>query len=138
MTQQVVLLLKNPQNMTQQVVLLSKNPQNMTQQVVLLSKNPQNMTQQHINELSMKLDIEEILQKAEGICLQIRSCKEVPESVSSILGFHSEVSDSDLTDPGSRPGAGPRPAQRHDACSNGHGHLRETSSHNGCKVAFIS
>ncbi|KAG7218075.1 hypothetical protein INR49_020634 [Caranx melampygus] len=92
----------------------------------------------HINELSMKLDIEEILQKAEGICLQIRSCKEVPESVSSILGFHSEVSDSDPTDPGSRPGAGPRPAQRHDACSNGHGHLRETSSHNGCKVAFIS
>uniref|UniRef100_A0A8P4KFV3 Rab-GAP TBC domain-containing protein n=1 Tax=Dicentrarchus labrax TaxID=13489 RepID=A0A8P4KFV3_DICLA len=29
----------------------------------------------HINELSMKLDIEEILQKAEGICLQIKSCK---------------------------------------------------------------
>lgn len=30
---------------------------------------------QHINELSMKLDIEEILQKAEGIYLQIRTCK---------------------------------------------------------------
>lgn len=30
---------------------------------------------QHINELSMKLDIEEILQKAEGICLQIQNCK---------------------------------------------------------------
>uniref|UniRef100_A0A673AAD9 TBC1 domain family member 15 n=1 Tax=Sphaeramia orbicularis TaxID=375764 RepID=A0A673AAD9_9TELE len=29
----------------------------------------------HINELSMKLDIEEILHKAEGICLQIKSCK---------------------------------------------------------------
>uniref|UniRef100_A0A3B5MC28 TBC1 domain family member 15 n=1 Tax=Xiphophorus couchianus TaxID=32473 RepID=A0A3B5MC28_9TELE len=29
----------------------------------------------HINELSMKLNIEEILQKAEGIYLQIRSCK---------------------------------------------------------------
>uniref|UniRef100_A0A7N8YGY4 TBC1 domain family member 15 n=1 Tax=Mastacembelus armatus TaxID=205130 RepID=A0A7N8YGY4_9TELE len=29
----------------------------------------------HINELSMKLDIEEILQKAEGICLQIKGCK---------------------------------------------------------------
>uniref|UniRef100_A0A8C6T6E8 TBC1 domain family member 15 n=1 Tax=Neogobius melanostomus TaxID=47308 RepID=A0A8C6T6E8_9GOBI len=29
----------------------------------------------HINELSMKLDIEEILQKAEGICLQIKNCK---------------------------------------------------------------
>uniref|UniRef100_A0A3Q4B3U1 TBC1 domain family member 15 n=1 Tax=Mola mola TaxID=94237 RepID=A0A3Q4B3U1_MOLML len=35
----------------------------------------------HINELSMKLDIEEILQKAEGICLQIRSCKVLSESV---------------------------------------------------------
>lgn len=30
---------------------------------------------QHINELSMKLDIEGILQKAEGICLQIQNCK---------------------------------------------------------------
>uniref|UniRef100_A0A665VLP1 TBC1 domain family member 15 n=1 Tax=Echeneis naucrates TaxID=173247 RepID=A0A665VLP1_ECHNA len=29
----------------------------------------------HINELSMKLDVEEILQKAEGICLQVRGCK---------------------------------------------------------------
>uniref|UniRef100_A0A8C3ASI0 TBC1 domain family member 15 n=1 Tax=Cyclopterus lumpus TaxID=8103 RepID=A0A8C3ASI0_CYCLU len=29
----------------------------------------------HINELSMKLDIEDILQKAEGICEQITSCK---------------------------------------------------------------
>ncbi|CAL1594804.1 unnamed protein product [Knipowitschia caucasica] len=47
----------------------------------------------HINELSMKLDIEEILHKAEGICLQIRSCKDLPRSVSSILGFLSESSD---------------------------------------------
>lgn len=30
---------------------------------------------QHINELSMKLDIEAILQKAEGLCLQIQNCK---------------------------------------------------------------
>uniref|UniRef100_A0AAX7TDQ8 TBC1 domain family member 15 n=1 Tax=Astatotilapia calliptera TaxID=8154 RepID=A0AAX7TDQ8_ASTCA len=37
----------------------------------------------HINELSMKLDIEEILQKAEGICLQIRSCKVSAGSVFS-------------------------------------------------------
>uniref|UniRef100_A0A674C8R0 TBC1 domain family member 15 n=1 Tax=Salmo trutta TaxID=8032 RepID=A0A674C8R0_SALTR len=29
----------------------------------------------HINDLSMKLDIEEILQKSEAICMQIRSCK---------------------------------------------------------------
>uniref|UniRef100_A0A4W6C1H3 TBC1 domain family member 15 n=1 Tax=Lates calcarifer TaxID=8187 RepID=A0A4W6C1H3_LATCA len=90
----------------------------------------------HINELSMKLDIEEILQKAEGISLQIKSCKDLPDSVSSILGFTSDVSGSEPSNPGS-PWA-PRATQRQDACSNGHGHLRETSSHNSCKVAFIS
>lgn len=36
---------------------------------------------QHINELSMKLDVEEILQKAEGICQQIKSCKVQSQSV---------------------------------------------------------
>ncbi|KAK1875744.1 Tryptophan 5-hydroxylase 2, partial [Dissostichus eleginoides] len=41
----------------------------------------------HINELSMKLDIKEILQKAEGIGLQIKSCKDLPASISSILGW---------------------------------------------------
>ncbi|KAJ8008842.1 hypothetical protein DPEC_G00082650 [Dallia pectoralis] len=43
----------------------------------------------HINELSMKLDIREILQKAEGICLQLRSCKDLPASVKEILGFNN-------------------------------------------------
>ncbi|XP_041795199.1 TBC1 domain family member 15 isoform X1 [Chelmon rostratus] len=91
----------------------------------------------HINELSMKLDIEEILQKAEGICLQIKSCKDLPHSISIILGFDTEVSGSDPADSGSPPAS--RPTQRPDACSNGLGHLRETSnSHNSCKVAFIS
>ncbi|XP_071058321.1 TBC1 domain family member 15 isoform X3 [Pseudochaenichthys georgianus] len=41
----------------------------------------------HINELSMKLELEEILQKAEGIGLQIKSCKDLPASISSILGW---------------------------------------------------
>ncbi|XP_059191716.1 TBC1 domain family member 15 isoform X2 [Centropristis striata] len=89
----------------------------------------------HINELSMKLDIEEILQKAEGICLQIKSCKDLPQSISSILGLDLEDCGSDLTPSGPAPAL--RPAQRPDACSNGL--LRQTaSSHNGCKVAFIS
>ncbi|XP_069572968.1 TBC1 domain family member 15 isoform X2 [Brachyistius frenatus] len=87
----------------------------------------------HINELSMKLDIEEILQKSEGICLQVRNCKDLPRSVSNILGFDSELRGSDPTDCGSA--AAPGPVQR-DACSNGH--LRETSSQHSCKVAFIS
>lgn len=37
---------------------------------------------QHINELSMKLDIEGILQKAEGICFQIQNCKVLSVSLS--------------------------------------------------------
>ncbi|XP_034004228.1 TBC1 domain family member 15-like [Trematomus bernacchii] len=41
----------------------------------------------HINELSMKLEIEEVLQKAEGIGLQIKSCKDLPATISSILGW---------------------------------------------------
>ncbi|XP_028285886.1 TBC1 domain family member 15 [Parambassis ranga] len=79
----------------------------------------------HINELSMKLDIEEILHKAEGICLQIRSCKDLPHSIGAILGFASGPTDC---------GTALRPAQ--DACSNGH--LRGSSSQHSCSVAFIS
>uniref|UniRef100_A0A3Q0S622 TBC1 domain family member 15 n=1 Tax=Amphilophus citrinellus TaxID=61819 RepID=A0A3Q0S622_AMPCI len=88
----------------------------------------------HINELSMKLDIEEILQKAEGICLQIRSCKDLPRSVAVILGFDDESRRSDSTDCGSA--AAPGAARRGDAVSNGH--LRESSSEQSCGVAFIS
>ncbi|TMS01083.1 TBC1 domain family member 15 [Larimichthys crocea] len=88
----------------------------------------------HINELSMKLNIEEILQKAEGISVQIRSCKELPRSIGVILGFSSEDSGSDPADCGPAPAH--RLAHRPDACSNGH--LRESCSQNSCKVAFIS
>ncbi|KAM6973090.1 TBC1 domain family member 15 [Aplochiton taeniatus] len=86
----------------------------------------------HINELSMKLDIEEILQKSEAICLQIKSCKDLPHSVSDILGFNTEPKSPRLQGPP----PSPRPEQRHDVFTNGHGHLTET--HNGVKVAFIS
>ncbi|XP_062277224.1 TBC1 domain family member 15 [Scomber scombrus] len=93
----------------------------------------------HINELSMKLDIEEILQKSEGIGLQIRRCKDLPNSISSILGFDREARGSDPTDPESPPTVR-APCRQQDAngCSNGHGHLRENSHNNSCKVAFIS
>ncbi|XP_069384503.1 TBC1 domain family member 15 isoform X2 [Paralichthys olivaceus] len=92
----------------------------------------------HINELSMKLDIEEILQKAEGISLQMRSCKDLPDLVRNILGFEANVSGSDPTDSAPPPAVVSRAAQRQDVCSALHTHLRETSSHNSCKVAFIS
>ncbi|XP_069048384.1 TBC1 domain family member 15 isoform X1 [Lepisosteus oculatus] len=45
----------------------------------------------HINELSMKLDVEEVLQKAEAICLQIKNCKDLPSAVCEILGVKSEA-----------------------------------------------
>ncbi|XP_054881576.1 TBC1 domain family member 15 [Poeciliopsis prolifica] len=83
----------------------------------------------HINELSMKLNIEEILQKAEGIYLQIRSCKDLPHSISSILGFDSQHRVSSQADSGSRP------VQQQDACSNGH--CRDNRSQN-CRGVFTS
>ncbi|KAK6488311.1 TBC1 domain family member 15-like [Huso huso] len=39
----------------------------------------------HINELSMKLDVEEVLRKAEAICFQIKNCKDLPYAVREIL-----------------------------------------------------
>ncbi|XP_031414224.1 TBC1 domain family member 15 isoform X2 [Clupea harengus] len=81
----------------------------------------------HINELSMKLNIEEILRKAEAICLQLKNCKGLPTAVAEILGFSSGEPDPDdpaggaeaaggtRTSPGAElgsglgPGPGPRP-----------------------------
>ncbi|CAL8263677.1 unnamed protein product [Merluccius merluccius] len=97
----------------------------------------------HVNELSMKLDIEEILRKSEAICLQIKGCKDLPHSVSDILGFNmdevaAEAPRSEVMEPrkGS-PAPSPSLTHREQAFSNGHGHLRE-SSQNGCKVSFVS
>uniref|UniRef100_A0A8C7FWY3 TBC1 domain family member 15 n=1 Tax=Oncorhynchus kisutch TaxID=8019 RepID=A0A8C7FWY3_ONCKI len=95
----------------------------------------------HINELSMKLDIEEILHKSEAICMQIRSCKDLPHSIIEILGFNTESElprlegreFGTLDSPQS-----PRPTQRQEVFSNGHNrHYREPLQ-NGCKVTFIS
>ncbi|KAK9516058.1 hypothetical protein VZT92_024019 [Zoarces viviparus] len=83
----------------------------------------------------MKLDIEDILQKAEGICQQIKSCKDLPCSISVILGLGPGPDpgvDSEVCDCGASPSL--RPTQRPDVCSNGL--LRGSSSHN--RVAFIS
>ncbi|CAL8376238.1 unnamed protein product [Arctogadus glacialis] len=97
----------------------------------------------HVNELSMKLDIEEILRKAEAICLQIKGCKDLPHSVSDIMGFNTyedaaEAPRSEGTEPVKRSHSpSPSPSHRGLAFSNGHGHLRE-SSQNGCKVSFVS
>uniref|UniRef100_A0A8C5X7T7 TBC1 domain family member 15 n=1 Tax=Malurus cyaneus samueli TaxID=2593467 RepID=A0A8C5X7T7_9PASS len=51
----------------------------------------------HINELSMKIDVEYILCKAEAISMQMMNCKELPQAVSEILGIEtsSVTPDSD-------------------------------------------
>uniref|UniRef100_A0A8C7PP14 Rab-GAP TBC domain-containing protein n=1 Tax=Oncorhynchus mykiss TaxID=8022 RepID=A0A8C7PP14_ONCMY len=93
----------------------------------------------HINELSMKLDIEEILHKSEAICMQIRSCKDLPYSVSEILGFNTESKFPRLEGREFGTLDSPRPTQRQEVFSNGHNrHYREPPTHNGCKVSFIS
>ncbi|XP_005753360.1 TBC1 domain family member 15 [Pundamilia nyererei] len=88
----------------------------------------------HINELSMKLDIEEILQKAEGICLQIRSCKDLPRPVATILGFDVESRRAGSTDCGSAVTFGA--ARREVGVSNGHS--RESSCEQSGRGAFVS
>ncbi|XP_011605983.2 TBC1 domain family member 15 [Takifugu rubripes] len=86
----------------------------------------------HINELSMKLDIEGILQKAEGICFQIQNCKELPRSIRTILGLESDQRSSERAERSAPPTATERP----EGCSNGH--LRESCSPGSGSVAFIS
>ncbi|KAG8439693.1 hypothetical protein GDO86_005750 [Hymenochirus boettgeri] len=41
----------------------------------------------HINELSMKLDVNDVLSKAEAISLQMIKCKDLPPTVCDILGL---------------------------------------------------
>ncbi|TNN58704.1 TBC1 domain family member 15 [Liparis tanakae] len=87
----------------------------------------------HINELSMKLDIEDILQKAEGICEQITSHKDLPQSISGILGPDLGL-DFEVCDCAASPSL--RTPQRPDACSNGLS--TGGGAPHGCRVAFIS
>uniref|UniRef100_A0A7N4P0W1 TBC1 domain family member 15 n=1 Tax=Sarcophilus harrisii TaxID=9305 RepID=A0A7N4P0W1_SARHA len=54
----------------------------------------------HINELSMKIDVEDILCKAEAISIQMTKCKELPQAVCEILGLQN----SEITTPDSDTG----------------------------------
>ncbi|XP_028311166.1 TBC1 domain family member 17 isoform X1 [Gouania willdenowi] len=49
----------------------------------------------HINELTMKLDLLEIIQRAEGIYLQMIQCKELPQTVQQVLGLYVSSSSED-------------------------------------------
>uniref|UniRef100_A0A8C1GPE4 TBC1 domain family member 15 n=1 Tax=Cyprinus carpio TaxID=7962 RepID=A0A8C1GPE4_CYPCA len=83
----------------------------------------------HINELSMKLDIEEILSKSEWVS-EILGLNTVTEPSAALETSEYGILES--------PQTSPRSTHRQDhVVSNGHSHLKETT-HNGCKVAFIS
>ncbi|KAM4747714.1 TBC1 domain family member 15 [Rhinophrynus dorsalis] len=48
----------------------------------------------HINELSMKLDVNDVLRKAEAISLQMIKCKDLPQAVCEVLGLKSSAASS--------------------------------------------
>ncbi|XP_072164909.1 TBC1 domain family member 15-like [Diadema setosum] len=41
----------------------------------------------HINELALKIDVDDILKKAEGIYLQLSQCEDLPSSIREIIGL---------------------------------------------------
>ncbi|KAL6102495.1 tbc1d17 [Pungitius sinensis] len=46
----------------------------------------------HINELTMRLDLQSVLRGAEAIHLQLTQCKELPQKVQQVLGLYSPSS----------------------------------------------
>ncbi|XP_064417842.1 TBC1 domain family member 15 isoform X2 [Latimeria chalumnae] len=69
----------------------------------------------HINELSMKLDVEEVLCKAEAIYVQMMNCKELPQAVCEVLGIklsNAATPDSDTSEHGGRVKGSPSQASQ--------------------------
>lgn len=54
----------------------------------------------HINELTMKLDVLEVLRGAESIYLQLSQCRELPLKVQQVLGLYTPPSSGDQVRPG--------------------------------------
>ena len=42
---------------------------------------------QHINELALRISVDDVLMKAEGIHLQLSRCEEFPSSLRDIIGL---------------------------------------------------
>ncbi|CAB1457466.1 unnamed protein product [Pleuronectes platessa] len=61
----------------------------------------------HINELTMRLDLQSVLRGAEAIYLQFIQCKELPIKVQRVLGLHVPPF-SDEDSPDSQPGEAQR------------------------------
>lgn len=62
---------------------------------------------QHINDMCFAIHLQETLKKAEGIFLQLKQCKKLPDPIKEILGFEispcSSSSSSNKTTPSSTP-----------------------------------
>ena len=75
---------------------------------------------QHINDISLTIPMEEMLQKAEGICLQMKLYKKLPASVKEILGFLPPSPSSSSSSAGT-PAPPPEPAPFPAPTTNGVG-----------------
>uniref|UniRef100_A0A8C5SFJ8 TBC1 domain family member 15 n=1 Tax=Laticauda laticaudata TaxID=8630 RepID=A0A8C5SFJ8_LATLA len=54
----------------------------------------------HINELSMKMDVDDILCKAEAVSMQMMTCKELPQAICEILGLENSAMTTPDSDAG--------------------------------------
>ncbi|XP_077194944.1 TBC1 domain family member 15 [Paroedura picta] len=60
----------------------------------------------HINELSMKINVEDVLCKADAISVQMMNCKELPQAVCEVLGLENSAVTTPDSDNGEDEAAG--------------------------------
>ena len=65
---------------------------------------------QHINDMTLAIHLEDTLKKAEGIFLQLKAAKKLPDSVKEIIGFQVSPSASGASSGSSTPVQPPTPA----------------------------
>lgn len=59
----------------------------MERDTLMLSGFGSNEILKHINELTMKLSVEDVLTRAEGLYRQLTACPELPHNVQQVLGM---------------------------------------------------
>ncbi|XP_060101055.1 TBC1 domain family member 15 [Heteronotia binoei] len=83
----------------------------------------------HINELSMKINVEEVLCKADAISVQMMNCKELPQAVCEVLGLENSA----VTTPDSDNGEDETAGGIHQATSAHPGLSMPLATSNGTK-----
>ncbi|GAB1598615.1 TBC1 domain family member 15-like isoform X6 [Argonauta hians] len=73
----------------------------------------------HINDMSFTINVDQILKKAESICLQLKKCRKLPQAIKEILdiGMSSSPSASTNSSGGSTPASGNSQTQCSNSCS---------------------